>query len=244
MVVGAAARDQDPARPQQLHGAQVDLFVAANGRLQLVPGFRERRRVEDDGVVAGPAIDLVAQQVEDVGLANFDVSCPVPFHPALRLSGRLGAHLHRQHMACARRHLQRKAAGVAEAVEALARRVGGRGQMVLALVEKGAGLLAVDRVRQEGHRTFVVLHEPGRGTAHDALAHRQAFQVPGPPIVALDDGYGRELLLKDVEERLPHDVHRGRERLDGKDLPVAVDDQPGEQVGFAVDEPKPVRLRH
>ena len=50
-VVGAAAADQDAARPQHLQRAQVELFVAAQGGFQVLLALGEGGRVEDDGVV-------------------------------------------------------------------------------------------------------------------------------------------------------------------------------------------------
>jgi hypothetical protein len=50
-VVRARASHEDAARPEHLQGAQVQLFIAADGGLAILARFRERRGIENDGVV-------------------------------------------------------------------------------------------------------------------------------------------------------------------------------------------------
>ena len=71
-VIRTAARDQRPARIQQLQRAQVDLLVAGvrAGDRRLVLG--ERRRVEHDGVESLAEPLHAAQLVEHVADARVD----------------------------------------------------------------------------------------------------------------------------------------------------------------------------
>src|SRR5271166_374869 len=51
-VVGTGAGHQDATGAQHLEGAEVELLVAAQGRLEVALGLGESRRVENDCVVA------------------------------------------------------------------------------------------------------------------------------------------------------------------------------------------------
>lgn len=50
-VVGARAANQNPAWPEHLEGAQVELFVSAQGGIKIFPGFGKRRRIQNDRIV-------------------------------------------------------------------------------------------------------------------------------------------------------------------------------------------------
>src|SRR5208337_5160857 len=65
-VEGAGTRDQNPSRPQHLHGPQVELFIAAQGFFEVALGLGKGRRIENDGVVASAGSGVFPQQVEGV----------------------------------------------------------------------------------------------------------------------------------------------------------------------------------
>ena len=73
-VEGARAGDQDAAGPQHLQGAEVQLFVAAQGGGHGAPGLGEGGRIEHDGVVLPAGGGVVLEQVEGVGLDPFDLA--------------------------------------------------------------------------------------------------------------------------------------------------------------------------
>src|SRR5947207_15291360 len=60
-----------------MEGAQVDLLVAAQRRIDGRLGLRERRRIENDGVVPFSGLALCPQQIEGVRDLELDVLCPV-----------------------------------------------------------------------------------------------------------------------------------------------------------------------
>jgi signal transduction histidine kinase len=73
-VIGAAAADQDSARPQHLERAQVELFVTAEGGFEIALALGEGGRIEHDGVVAAAGVGVVPQEVKGIGFNPFDVA--------------------------------------------------------------------------------------------------------------------------------------------------------------------------
>ena len=73
-----------PPGIQQLHRTQVDLFVGAQGAIQLFAGFGEGRRIEHHRVIASIG-RLPGEQVEDIRLTKLHVGDAVG---ALVLSAR------------------------------------------------------------------------------------------------------------------------------------------------------------
>ena len=66
-VVGAGAGDEGSAGAEHLHGAEVELLVAAHGSFGSALGLSEGGRVEDDGVEAAAGGFELAEEVEGVG---------------------------------------------------------------------------------------------------------------------------------------------------------------------------------
>src|SRR5271157_924340 len=65
-VEGARTGYQHPSRPEHFQGTEIELFVAANGRVQNALGFGEGWRVQNNGVVLLASVGVVPEQVEGV----------------------------------------------------------------------------------------------------------------------------------------------------------------------------------
>src|ERR1022692_720957 len=72
-MVGAGARNQNPAGAEHLQGAEVEFFVAAEGGIEIALGFGEGGRIENDGVIALAGGGVVLEEVEGVGFDPFDI---------------------------------------------------------------------------------------------------------------------------------------------------------------------------
>src|SRR5919109_2427359 len=71
-VVGTAAGHQNSSWAEHLQGTQVEFFVAAQGGIQVLFGFREGGRVENNGVELTAGGGVVLKQIESVGFEPFD----------------------------------------------------------------------------------------------------------------------------------------------------------------------------
>ena len=72
-VVGAGAGDEDSAGAEHLERAEIELFVAAEGGVEIALGLGEGGRVENDGVVVAVGGRIVLEQVEGVGFDPFNL---------------------------------------------------------------------------------------------------------------------------------------------------------------------------
>ena len=159
-MVGAGAGDQDAAGAKHLQGAEVELFVAAEGGIEGAFTFGEGGWIENDGVIALAGGSVVLEQIEGVGLDPFDVLAiegGIPVGDLERGPRAVDA----GDVRAARGQVKGKASLVAENVEGFAVGVLGSGSVVLALVEEPSGLLAFERVAVE---LDAVHGEDGRGS--------------------------------------------------------------------------------
>ena len=76
-VVGAGAGDEGSAGAEHLHGAEVELLVAAHGAFGGALGLREGGLIEDDGVVLLSGGFVLAEEFEGVGFDPVDLGCEV-----------------------------------------------------------------------------------------------------------------------------------------------------------------------
>ncbi len=76
-VVGAGAGDEGAAGAEQLHGAEVELLVAAECAFGGALGLGEGGWVEDDGVELLACGLVVAEEFEGVGFDPVDLGCEV-----------------------------------------------------------------------------------------------------------------------------------------------------------------------
>ena len=151
--------------------------------------------------------------------------------------GSRGLHLDRRHPLGAARELQRKRAAVAEAVEAPAARVRPGAQPVFALVEEGARLLAGEHVEPHDCLALAVDERPRLLPADDALHLCQPLELPDPDVVPLDEGAQAEGAPEQLREQLLPLLGGRDERLHDGHVAEAVDDEPGQEVGLAMDDP-------
>jgi len=150
------------------------------------------------------------------------------------LGGGLLADVHRRHLLRAARQLQREGAAVGEAIQGAAARVASRLDAVLRLIEKGAGLLALEEIGDEADFALGELHRSRRRASQHAFALREPFVRAHLHVVALDDGAGPQRFLQQRGEKLAPRVGGLDQRLHREAVGVAIDHQPGQQIGLAV----------
>ena len=72
-VVGAGAGDEDAAGAEHFEGAEIELFVAAQGGVEVALALGERGWVENDGVVVTVGGGVVLEEVKGVGFDPFNL---------------------------------------------------------------------------------------------------------------------------------------------------------------------------
>ena len=114
--------------------------------------------------------------------------------------------------------------------------VAGGGAVVLALVEEDAGLLAAQEVGGE----IEAVHPDGDGlgdlAGEDGGFERQLLLGADRDVVAGDDALGLEDLFEAGDDVGLGGVHALVEGLDDEVVAIAIHDQGGQEVGFAVDD--------
>ena len=246
-VVGAGAGDEDASGAEHFEGAEIEFFIAAEGGVEIALGLGEGGWVEDDRVVAARLVGptwgrIVLEQVEGVGFDPFDFVFPQ--QPLIQRCILIGDFeggtraVDAGDVRTMRGEVKGESALVAEDVESLAVGVLRGGGVVFALVEEGPRLLAFEGVEAEtdgihgerGGSLFALQQAGGAG--------RQGFEFADPGVDALDDGGWAQAGGQFREDGLADGfaVHGLGEDLEGKNVVVAVDDQAGEEVGFAEDE--------
>jgi hypothetical protein len=236
-VVGAGAGDEDAAGGEQFEGAEVDFLVAAGGGVEAGAGFGEGGRVEDDGRERLVAVLFGGEEVEDVGFAEVDVGEAVEGGVGAGAGDGGGGGVDGGDRVAAGGEVEGESAGGSEAIEGAAGAgVAGGGEVVVALVEVDAGLLAFEQVGIEGESVHADADGAVDGAVQDAFFLGQGFTVADGDIVAEDDGAGGEEFVERGEEVGLGAVHALVEGLEDERVMVAVDDEAGEQVGFGEDD--------
>ena len=143
-VVGAGAGDEGSAGAEHLHGAEVELLVAAHGAFGGALGLGEGGGVEDDGVVLLVGGFVLAEQLEGVGFDPVDVcgEFGVEFAVAVGYFEGAAAGVDSSYVAAVLGHVQGEAALIGADIERFASCVAGGCGVVEALVEEGSRLLA------------------------------------------------------------------------------------------------------
>src|ERR1700693_801715 len=108
--------------------------------------------------------------------------------------------------------------------------------MIFSLIEKGSSLLSVAEVVEKGDAVFFSQNFFGHFALQDADFLFKAFEQTHFGIVALEDAFGRELLDQDFAEKALIAFTGLAERLDNEVISVGIDDDGGQQVGFAIDQ--------
>src|SRR5262245_38334243 len=148
-VVRARAGDQNAARIQQSQRPQIDLLVTTQRRLNGAAVFGEGRRIENDRVETLARVVVIAQLVEDVGRDEFDVCDVVEFGVAAGVFYGWFGDVDGGDALAASRNMERERTVKAETIKPATARVAHGRRAVLALIQKGAGLLSFKQVYPE-----------------------------------------------------------------------------------------------
>src|SRR2546425_773782 len=133
--------------------------------------------------------------------------------------------------------LQREGAAVGEAVQRAAARIASGFNAIFGLIEKCAGLLPRKEVGDELDLALEELDRAGVAAAQHSLALLETFVRPDPHVVAFHDRARGEQPLQQVGEQVPPGVGGLDQRLQRHAVCIAIDDQPGQQIRLAVDQP-------
>ena len=110
-------------------------------------------------------------------------------------------------------------------------------EVVLPLVEEGAGLLPAEDVEAHPDLALAQLERPGLRPGHDALHLRQPLQLADPHVVPLHHRPEPERVDEHPGQPRLAAVGGRHERLDHRHVAVAVGHQPRQQIGLAVHQP-------
>ena len=131
-----------------------------------------------------------------------------------------------------------EAGGVAEGVEHVpVPAQGAHSGAVLSLVQVEPGLVAGADRHLEGHAILDDPNRPGPGASGPAEGRREPLQTGRGRVVHVEDGRVGKDAPERGREQGPGARHPQGEALGDQDGPVAVDDQPGQPVGLAPDQP-------
>ena len=143
----------------------------------------------------------------------------------------------RDHFAADRRQGQRKAPVVAEGIERAAPGVASRGHAVLALVEKQPGLLAVVRIDDIPGSPFANLDAFGHRAVQHGHRLLETLEKPNPWIVPGQNARRLQSLDEQARQVRQQAIDALHERLQHEIVAIAIDDEPRQAIGFAVDQP-------
>ena len=151
--------------------------------------------------------------------------------------GRTGT-IHAGDLGAVRGEMKGESPLIAENVERFPFGVAGRSGVVLALIEKGAGLLAFQGVELEadavhGERCRALLSVEQRGRARG-----QALQFANAGVSSLHHGGGMQVFAQRGHNGLPHGIgiHTLGENLQRENVVVAIHDESRKKIGFAENE--------
>ena len=228
-VVRAGAGHQHASGSEQPQRAEVDLLVASGRTFQAACGIWRKPGDRAPPSKFAARRGIAGQQVEDVRLRrNSMLAIPLAAALARAVSKRAAescrllprdSHSGRQ--------MQRKSAGRGEAVERLAAGIARRRQVVLALIEKVAGLLAVQQIGMEaaGRSSGLRLRPEFRRAATPVSSGSSSFLRTAASLRS-DDACGwNKLRPEPATMSVLGAVHALVERLDDEVVAIAVDDQ-------------------
>ncbi len=132
--------------------------------------------------------------------------------------------------------MQGEAAGESEAVQGAPAGITGGSEVVLALIEKDAGLLAAQEIGVEGQPVEVNSH-PVRNVARQGLRFQgEPFLSPYWHVVPRRNACRGEQCLETRDDLGKQPVHALVEGLHDEIIAVTVDDQARQAVGLAVNQ--------
>lgn len=235
-VVGAGAGEEEAARLENLEGAKIDLLVAAVSSRDAVAILGKGRGVENYGVEATPRIVVFLEEVKCVSLPEVNVRGGVQLLIAFGGLDGSGCHVDGFDAIALVCDGQREPSLITEAVQCLAAGVAARDPVVFALVEEGTGLLSFLQVVDK--RDAVLLGcDLGRDfTVKNADALVEGFEDANPGIISFEDAFGREKFDQDLNEHVLVAFSSLAQRLDDEVIAIAVDNEGGKQVRFAVNQ--------
>ncbi len=134
--------------------------------------------------------------------------------------------------------MQGEAADVGENVEdpVGAPKVACGGEMVLALVEKAAGLLAAPERRPVADGAFPRDHALGDGTGEDTDPDLEPLPPAGRRITAQQNAARGDQAVESGDDRPEAPLHGCGADLEDRVVAIAVDDEAGQTVGLGVEE--------
>src|SRR5215470_1088253 len=147
-VVGAGTGYKDPARLEQLEGADVQFLVAAEGGGELAAGLGECWRIENDDVISRTLGGVVAKQIEGIGFNPLDLAMVQSGILVGNFEGRAGT-VNTGYRRTVGRKVEGKSSVIAKDVERIAPGILGGGGVVFTLIEKRSCLLACQGVVPE-----------------------------------------------------------------------------------------------
>ena len=136
------------------------------------------------------------------------------------------------------RGVQGEATGVGENVEDTTgvTSIGGGGEVILALVEEAAGLLARPQMRVVAHLSLAHYYRFGDFAGEDLDSRSEAFATPGGRVAAQQDTGGGEEVVEGRDDRSEATLDRCRPHLEDEVVSVTVRHQTGDAIGLGVEE--------
>ena len=194
--VEAAARGEEQAAGRENpHRAKVDVLVSADRRGEGGFVFRERRRVEHDGVEVRAVALAGFEIVKGVGLEELDVGEGVELAVgACPLQRRRGA-IEGDDVLSAAREVERKGAVIAKAVECATFGEGADAHAVFALIEEGAGFLPVPGGGGVAYAMFEYFNGAGDIAGEEFDGTREALLFAKGDVVTGEDALRVEEVL-------------------------------------------------
>ena len=143
-VVGAGAGDEGSAGAEHLHGAEVELLVAAHCAFGGALGLGEGGWIEDDGVVLLAGGFVLAEKFEGVGFDPVDLGREARVQVAVAVGHFEGAAagIDAGYVTAVLGEMDGETALIGADVECVSAGVSGGGSVVEALVQEGTCLLA------------------------------------------------------------------------------------------------------
>ena len=242
----ARRRREDAPGSDHRHAEPVDLAIAAHALVELLLALDERGRVENDDVEAIAALGQRAQRSERVCLLE---PCDrselrsrgAPRGPRDGVGGAVDA-THR--LRAGARAGQPPRTDVGEDVEdPRAPSMGGEPTAIVGVIEEEAGLLPTTQIENEAHAVDLDRVLFGH-LAMDDLDHRiDAFQPAVGRVGLHEDPARLERTREGSDDFLEQAIDASSVRRDDVNVVVAVDDQAGDVVAFAVTQAIGARAR-
>ena len=138
--------------------------------------------------------------------------------------------------------VQRERPVVREAVEGAAARDAAGEHAILALIEKGAGLLPVPRRGQVADAVLGHLDLARNVAVEQLRGARETLLRAHGGVVARENAVGREQLAKRVDDRRAERLEPCAQELNDEPLVVAIDDERRQSVGLAMHDAIRIRV--